>query len=237
MIFLFYLYVFNKAKLNELQIVNRLVSVLTFRNLKYLIPFLLLSVASTSMLFNRHEEIVFKVVRKNKEIGYITINRSSLNRKTTYSLSSEVNATFILNFKAKGMEKSIYENDVLVFSSMYRTINDRLKLDQTLRLINGNYLFTNRSEQQFLHLDEIHQNLVTLFFKEPVNINKIYSDKFKQTVNIEHLGHGKYMITLPDNSTSVYHYRYGQCILIELKGSFYKVDLVRFTKKVNYNTN
>jgi len=197
------------------------------RRLKYLFVFLLFSFSDPEVSSNATETIVFNVSRHNDSIGFVEIKRKNLDNVTSYIIDSEVNVRVIFNFKANGHEKSIYKDDVLVYSSMYRKMNDKLKLDQSLTLENGSYIFNNRGKKEKLPLNSIKHNLVTLLYMEPKGIKEVYSDKYKCMVQVFFLGNEKYKIELPNKSTSVYHYKNGECIKVELKGSFYKVDLVR----------
>ncbi|MDU8885221.1 DUF6134 family protein [Yeosuana sp. MJ-SS3] len=197
------------------------------RKLKYLFVFLLFSFSNPEESSNTSETIVFNVSRHNDSIGFVEIKRKKLDNVTNYIIDSEVNVRVIFNFKANGHERSIYKDDVLVYSSMYRKMNDKLKLDQSLTLENGRYIFKNRGKKEKLPLNTIKHNLVTLLYKEPKGIHEVYSDRFKCMVEIVFLGSEKYKISLPNNSTSTYYYKNNECIKVELKGSFYKVDLVR----------
>lgn len=203
------------------------------QKVKYLIMFfivlLLVSSASVSDDDIKIEKISFKIIKRNSSIGFINIEKSSFKENTTYTINSEVNARIIFNFKATGVEKSVFKDDTLIFSSMYREINGKEKLNHSISLINGKYILKdkNRGEREVFNLEAIHRNLATLLFFEPINIQKIYSDKFKRKVKINHIGYSTYKVKLPNNSVSVYHYKDGKCVLIDIQGMFYKVKLIR----------
>ena len=197
------------------------------RKLKYMFPFLLLSVASPNLLLNTSENILFIVSRNHDSIGYVDIEKKTTHNIVNYTVDSEINVNVIFNFTAKGYEKSVFKEDVLVYSSMYRKLNNRLKLNQFITLENGIYIFNNKGKKENLKINQIKNNLVTLLYNEPLDIHEVYSDKYKKMVQINSLGNGKYKIVLPNKSTSIYHYKNGQCMKVELIGSFYKVDLIR----------
>lgn len=195
--------------------------------IKYIIPFFLISSTSFNNSVSEVEKISFSIIKNKSSIGFIDIEKASLDRTTIYTINSEVNAKVIFNFKAVGREKSIYKEDTLIFSSIYRKLNSRVKLNQSLSFVKGKYLLKDKHKRVALNVDIIRHNLVTLFFFEPKGIQKIYSDKFKKMVNITAIRKGKYKIVLPNKSTSIYHYKNGKCTMIEVVGSFYKVSLIQ----------
>lgn len=227
MVLIYIIYFFRNRNRLSFKINLKRVSYNFLRKLKYLFIFLLFSFSDPEVNLNASETIVFSVSRHNDSIGFVAIKRTNLENVTSYIIDSEVNVRVIFNFKANGHEKSIYKDDVLVYSSMYRKMNDKLKLDQSLTLENGSYIFNNGGKKEKLTLNSIKHNLVTLLYMEPKGIKEVYSDKYKCMVQIFFLGNEKYKIELPNKSTSVYHYKNGECIRVELKGSFYKVDLIK----------
>lgn len=172
------------------------------------------------------EKISFSIIKKNKIIGYVDIEKQSLNETTTFIINSEVNAKVIFNFNAIGNEKTIYKQDTLVYSSVYRKLNNKVKLNQSLSLIDGQYILINKNEYEVLNFNVIYRNLVTLFFNEPKGIKEVYSDKYKEMVKITPICNGKYKVVFPNNSTSIYQYDKGKCESLEVVGSFFKVHLL-----------
>ena len=172
------------------------------------------------------EVISFEILKKDKPIGYLTISKEVHGEKVVYNAESEVTAKFILTFKASGKEKSVYQNGRLVYSSVYRKINSKVKLDQHLLFKDGKYLFTDESSAICLeNIHEIRRNLITLLCSEPITVGEVYSDKFKQMISIHKLGPSKYKVIHPNGDYTLYTYRKGKCIEAMVFGSFFKVKL------------
>ncbi|MBE9489110.1 MAG: hypothetical protein IMY67_02350 [Bacteroidetes bacterium] len=194
--------------------------------IKYIIPFFLISSSSFNNAVTEVERISFSVIKNESSIGFIDVEKSSLDKTTIYTINSEVNTRVIFNFNAVGREKSIYNEDTLVFSSVYRKINKKVKLNQSLSLIEGKYFLKNKRKKEFLDIGVINNNLVTLFFIEPVYTKEVYLDKYKKMVKITPLERGKYQVILPNKSSNIYYYKNGACAKVEVVGTFYKVKLI-----------
>lgn len=199
--------------------------ILVFK-IKYTLPFLLLSMIPLENNVPVVENISFSVVKKNSSIGFINIEKRTINNITTFTVNSEVNANIIFNFTAVGKEKSVYKEDTLVYSSVYRMLNNKVKLNQALLFEKGKYVLKDKGRIENISLNVINRNLVTLFFHEPIGIEKIYADKYKIMLKITPLGDKKYKVVFPNKSISIYHYQKGKCIGVDVEGSFYKVQIV-----------
>lgn len=214
--------IFNKSEALDLK---RVIKSMVFK-LKYTLPFLLLSMIPLESNVPVVENISFRVVKKNTSIGFINIEKRTVNNITTFTVNSEVNANIIFNFNAVGKEKSVYKEDTLVYSSVYRMLNNKVKLNQALMFEKGKYVLKNMGKDENIGFNVINRNLVTLFFHEPIGIDKIYADKYKTMLKITPLGNRNYKVVFPNKSISIYHYQNGKCISVDVEGSFYNVQIV-----------
>ena len=193
--------------------------------LKYLATFLLISMISPGVVENTSEHVEFEILNKDRIIGFINIDKRIEGTRTTYQVASRVETKLLIKFKAIGNETSVYENDTLVYSSMYRKVNKKIKVDQIVEFKDGNYYL---NDKQIVDLNDpkiIRCNLVQLYFDEPVGISKVYCDKQKRYLNIEPIGEGKYKLQFKKGNYSVFKYQNGKCISIDAVGTFFKVRL------------
>lgn len=173
------------------------------------------------------ETISYDVLRKNSSVGFITLEKQVFRDKMIITAKSQVNARFILNFKAIGSDKCIYQDNRLVYSSQFRKINNKVRVDQSISYHEGNYIFKENEKESILNIQSIEFNIIPLFFSEPKNINQVYSDKFRKMVNVEYLGANVYRVVLPNGEESTYYYQDGKCNYIDVVGTFFNVRLVK----------
>ena len=227
MLILLLIYVLKKLKIiHSVDLLVLKVKKLAFMFLCLLLVLMFANLTSVNPK-NGVKNILFNIQSNSKTIGSINIDRYAIEETTIYNLNSEINARIITDFNAIGVEKSIFRNDTLVYSSVYREVNKRVKLNHSISFNKGKYLLEAENGKVEIDLDIISQNLMKLFFTEPVGIQKVYSDKYKKLLCISAMGNGVYKIVFPNNSTNVYHYKNGECIMIEVVGVFFKVKLKR----------
>ena len=194
--------------------------------LKYGLPFLLISFNANYEGINSEENLRFDIIKKEKVLGFIDIKKITEDQTTTFKIKSEVNAKVLVNFKASSEETYIYNTDTLVYSAIYRTVNKRVQVDQSIKLNNGKYHLTDKKRTELLDLEAIKCNLVRLFFDEPVNVKSVYCDKLNTYVRIIRMSPDIYKVVFPNKSYNLFYYQDGKCKLIEAVGSFYKVKLI-----------
>jgi hypothetical protein len=166
------------------------------------------------------------VVKNNSVIGTINITRLTQKDSVVYSLQSNIKAKYILKFNISGKETSIYKNDVLVYSSVLRKFNNQVKANHTIIYKNKQYHLKLSGNLQPLNFNEIQQNLVMLYFKEPKGFTSIFCDNLKQMVKLKPLGNGRYKVPFSNGKHNIFHYKNGKCIKIEAKSNLFNVTLI-----------
>lgn len=217
----------------QLRILIHLMKSVVFK-LKYLAPFLLISMITPILVEGKKENIEFEIFNKDKKIGYISIIKSTKGMQTAYRVESKVETKFIIKFKAIGKEISVYENDTLVYSSMYRKINRKIKVNQVVEFKHGNYYLNDKEKIELIDPKIIRCNLVQLYFKEPVGISKVYCDKQKKFLKVHSLGNGKYKVYFKKGNYSVFNYQNGECVSIDAIGTFFKVLLKKKNTELKF---
>lgn len=177
--------------------------------------------------FPSTQSITYKVIKKDNVIGKITIDQYLEGNKVKYEINSEIKAQFIFKVHVIGKELSIFENGMLVYSKIFRQLNDKVKVDKALRYYDqkGYHLETIDGNDR-PKLKEIRENLVTLFFKEPKNIKYVFCDNQTEMVPVKQIGEGVYRVQITNSKYNIYHYEQGRCIKVEAFSSLFKVILV-----------
>lgn len=211
---------------------NRKYSVLSkFKNIKGIILktrilFIALLIFWIESSPAQDQNLSFEVWKNKSLIGIISMTEKVNSDSVVYHSASEIKAKVIISFKVTGIEKAIYKNGVLVYSSIYRKLNSKEKVNKELHLNDGKYYLINKGRKRSLTLNKIMDNLVTLYFYEPIKISQVYCDNHHSMASVVLLDSGKYQVIFPDGSYNIFYYQNGKCKKVDAFTSLYEVQLI-----------
>lgn len=188
--------------------------------------FLILSICFSFHTLNATERITYKVVKNNTTIGYICIERKTSKNVTTYTSKSDIQAKFLVTVSVTCAEKSVFKNGVLVYSSVFRKINEKVKVNHKLERRENQYVLIKNNQEQLMEMEELYQNLITLYFEEPKAINKVYCDNLKHEVAVKPLNNGCYRVDFEKGKYNIFYYKEGKCIKIDAFSKMFDVTLI-----------
>ncbi|MFC4723388.1 DUF6134 family protein [Geojedonia litorea] len=189
---------------------------------------LLLILTSTHALNNpiKEKPMVFQIMKNQKVIGTINMIKTVSGDSITYNSESNINAKFVLSFKIIGKEKSVFRNGTLVYSSVYRTLNRKVKANHSIVQKNRTYNIKENNKTEVLNIPNIQQNLITLYFNEPNGIASVFCDNQKEMIDVSYLGDGKYKVEIANGKYNIFHYKNGACVKVEAVSPMFDVVLM-----------
>ena len=170
--------------------------------------------------------ITYNVVKNNTVIGTIKINKQIFKDSVSYTLESNIETQFILKFKITGKEKSVYKDDVLTYSSVFRTVNNKVKTNHSINLKKGQYNFTSSKSITTLSFNPIKHNLITMYFNEPIGVQYVFCDNLNQMVRVKTIKNGIYKVEFSKGKYNIFYYKNGKCVKIEAYSSLFDVTLI-----------
>ena len=72
----------------------------------------------------------------------------------------------------------------------------------------------------------INNTITSLYYREPVNVNEVYSERYGQMCSIKKLSEGNYGVSLPDGKQGIYSYKNGLCREVKTDLAGFKLRLV-----------
>ena len=175
---------------------------------------------------NPSSQLVFNIIKNDAVIGTIKISERKSNDSIIYNIESKIEAQFILKFKVVGKEKYIYKDGTLIYSSLFRTLNKKVKTNHSITYNEGQYNLQTPEKVSPLNFEAIKQNLMTLYINEPIGIEAVFCDNQKQMVKVESMGDGTYRVELSKGKYNVFHYKDGRCTKIEAVSPMFDVTLI-----------
>lgn len=173
-----------------------------------------------------NKSLTYNIIRKDEVIGKIEINQTTSGDSIIYNIESDVKGRFILNFKVVGKEKYIYKNGTLVYSSLFRTLNNKVKTNHSILYNQGEYTLQTPEKISPLNIENIKCNLMILYVNEPIGVKSVFCDNQQQMVKVELIGKGIYKVELSRNKYNIFHYENGRCVKINAVSPLFDVTLI-----------
>jgi hypothetical protein len=186
-----------------------------------LVPLLLLA----NIAIAQGDTLDYCISRKGELVGSIKFTQVSGNNKTVLRLRSDVSTRMLFLFVARAEEESVFENDILTRSRLYRELNGREKANKLTIREGSSYEIRKGRKTEYMLSGPIRYNLLSMYTREPVAIGKVYSDNFQEFLDIQRAGHGHYLVHFPDGNFNEYFYRDGICTRIEIHHLLYSATI------------
>lgn len=185
---------------------------------------LILAFITSIFALSQEKQMEYQVKRNGSVIGKILLSRNCHGNRTILKMDSEIKIRFILTFRAKAHEEAVYDNGIMTSSSIYRKMNGDVKADIKTKALDSNYTVFKGSRTEKLNHFPIRYNMLSIYWTEPVNIQKVYSDNFQQHVDIQKISQHHYRIKFPDGNYNEYFYTNGICSKVEVHHSLYRAS-------------
>jgi len=177
--------------------------------------------------YSQNKTFNYQIIRNGDKVGSLLFSETSTGDLDYLKMESDVKTRLIFTFTAHASEEAVYNNGILLRSSIYRRLNGTEKANKQHEVTgNRQYLIRTGKTSEFTKAYPITYNMLSLYSKEPENISKVYSDNFQTFLAIEKAASHKYKITLPDGNYNYYYYKNGILNLVEVHHSFYSANII-----------
>ncbi|OAQ38635.1 hypothetical protein A5893_14605 [Pedobacter psychrophilus] len=167
----------------------------------------------------------YDIFFKTSKIGDMQINAFKDGNKSTITMKSYVEVSFIISQTFKILEKALFENDKLMYSEARRIKSGTITLDNQTKAIDNYYHLKNKEGSKILKTNAISYNFLMLYLKEPKNITSVYSDNFQKFLSITKLKDHHFKVVLPNNDYNEYFYINGLCSMVKIHTGFFNVEM------------
>ncbi len=189
--------------------------------------YVLLLLLFGSVIISAHgQKLNYKVTRDGDEIGWMKLEKICNGEHCRLTLNSTVSFRMIFLFTANVFESASFLNDKLIYSSQWQKRNGDIKVNKQTRYTGNCYEVLENDETEKLSFSEIGCNLLCLYFKEPISIQKVYCDKQQCFSEIKKTKNGGYKVKFPNGDSNCYYYTGGICSRVEIEHSFYSVEVI-----------
>jgi hypothetical protein len=173
---------------------------------------------------------VYDVIVAGRTIGSLKVfDEKGADNAETHRIESDFKIMF---YKGSYSTQTNYVLGKLVSATCAHHVNGDLK-EKTLTKTSSKslyeVLFSGEDAEDKPNVvvnKPISSTITGLYYKEPINITEVYSERYGKMCNIRKLSDGKYGVTLPDGKEGVYSYKNGLCREVKTDLAGFKLRIV-----------
>jgi len=165
------------------------------------------------------QEIFFDVIYKDEKVGVLHAKETNTKSKSFKLLTIETNTTFLfIPIHMESEVTTIHENGILMKGTAFRNASRKSSdVIATVTKIGFNlYQRERNGVKDKIRNQRIAYCVVDLYFKEPLGVTRVFSNMYAQMLELKRMDNGQYQLITPDNNNSLYSYRNGKLISIEV---------------------
>ena len=173
---------------------------------------------------------VYDVIVAGRTIGSLKVfDNDSKDDVETHRIESKFK---ILFYSGKFSTQTSYVQGQLVSAVSAHEVNGDLKeKTQTKCILKTLYqvLFSGEDAEKKPKKEfnsPINNTVTSVYYKEPINITEVYSERYGQMCSVKKLSEGNYGVSLPDGKQGVYTYKNGLCREVKTDLSGFKLRIV-----------
>ncbi|MHA4740104.1 DUF6134 family protein [Dyadobacter sp. MSC1_007] len=185
---------------------------------------------SVLMMTAARGQNVYDVIVAGRTIGSLKVfEEKGKDNIETHRIES---AFKIMFYKGTYSTQTSYVQGKLVSASCSHHVNGDLK-EKTLTKSSTKSLYEvlfsgedSEDKPSIVLNSPINSTITGLYYKEPVNINEVYSERYGKMCSIKKLSEGKYGVLLPDGKQGIYSYKNGLCREVKTDLAGFKLRIV-----------
>jgi hypothetical protein len=173
------------------------------------------------------QSIVFDILVAGRDVGELKITPAQLGGSSeSLRVEGAINTLF---YDVVYIGENHFEKGVLKSSLSSQEVNGRLKektrtvqSQDSYEVIFADAKSPTPNNSRISH--PINNTVTSLYYREPVNMKQIYSDRFGKMCPVKKIGSGAYEVMMPDGKKATYTYHQGQCR--EVRSEIVGIDLI-----------
>lgn len=166
---------------------------------------------------------IYNIIYNGKKIGRVSLLQQKDQQHQFISIHTTASVKKIVTFDVLSRDEAMFDNGVLMWSSVYREVNGKEHENKRTKLNNSNYDLHDGGNKTTLN-GKITGNMINLYVNEPANEKQVYSDSHQQFVNVTQTAPHTYSINLPDGNHNVYQYTNNICSKVSISTRFYDIS-------------
>lgn len=170
----------------------------------------------------------FQIVFQNRRIGHILASQQGTYANRILQIRSAVQVRLVLNYQLNTLIEAEFRDGSLWKSSSWKKSN---------HTSSGNEVITQKELSGYeVHAEDVHRRLsdtsiaysvADLYFTEPVNIRRVYSETEGRFLNLTPEAAHVYRLDRPGGYPNSYYYRSGMLVKVEARIKFGDLEFLK----------
>tara|TARA_R110000868_G_scaffold65870_2_gene196773 strand:+ start:2888 stop:3505 length:618 start_codon:yes stop_codon:yes gene_type:complete len=170
--------------------------------------------------------LTFDIINKNEVIGNLKATKTSTDTKTHYQSVTTISTKILKEIKVNYKYDVTYERNKLKKANVYIDVNDKPYADILTNWEAKHYQITKNDKKEKVVEDEINYATILLYFNEPIDIERCYSEQDGSFNTIVPLGNHTYKKINAKNHENIYYYKNGFLQKAEINGGLVKFGII-----------
>ena len=153
--------------------------------------------------------LYFNIVLKDKIVGSLMATQNSRGLKTYYHSSTIINTRIIKDISVNHKYEVTFVNKILERADADITVNNKPHTKTVTQWKNNKYQIIKNDKNLSVLKDSIEYATIMLYFKEPINVDRCYSEQDGSFNTIISLGNHTYKKINSKGKENVYYYKDG----------------------------
>ncbi|WP_244156209.1 DUF6134 family protein [Maribacter ulvicola] len=173
-----------------------------------------------------YNTLSFNIIHKDKIVGKLQAIKTTRNSKVNYQSITTINARIIKEIEVNYKYDVTYENNLLKKANVLIDVNNKPHTDITTNWKGNHYQISKNSKKEKVVEGDITYTTILLYFKEPINIEKCYSEQDGSFNTIVPLGNHVYKKINAKDQENIYHYEDGILKKAKINGGLVNFEIV-----------
>lgn len=168
----------------------------------------------------------FDIVLKDKIVGSLEVSRSTQDSTTYYNSTTSIKTRLIKNIEVDYKYDVVFDDRMLKKADVQITVNDRPHAETITLWKEGHYRILKKGHEEITMIGPIDYTTILLYFKEPVNIDRCYSEQDGSLNSIIRLGDHSYKKINAKGKENTYHYQNGVLTNAVIDGGIVRFNII-----------
>lgn len=179
----------------------------------------------TMSLNSISQELNYKIMWGEKEVGFIKATKKQKKDTTQYLITADAKIKILLSYRIESFTDCNFKNGRIVKSYANYIVNKKTKEETTIKKTFNGYKCKECKEFDS-SIKSIRFTTSKLYFHEPIKGGKVFSERFGEYILIKKIKDHVYSLTLPNGNENLYYYEKGKLVKIAIDRAFYSMDFI-----------